>query len=251
MRPILTTTSIAAPSTVASSKDLYLAVGTKDDPATQRCTSPCFTESDLKQEEQHQRSTTKRQIVRFQQNVTVMEGPQTHHDICSSMLWYTTEDYARFKETLICEAKAAMRKHGKSKRSRNEGKGNRSNSAVSKINQAFVIFQSEILQEPSPCGIDLDPVGMDELANIRFHGCLEIVGLERFLSKKICRDKRDRRCHLTHAVLQLQALCRLSGHHARLDPQHSDLIRCVSERISGPSKLMAWYLGEGTISTAI
>ncbi|KAL7568159.1 hypothetical protein ACA910_020854 [Epithemia clementina (nom. ined.)] len=173
-----------------------------------------------------------------------MEGAPTDHEVCSMMLWYTHEDYTRFKEIVISDVQAAMRNHGSHKRSRNDDKGS-NDSAVSKIKQAFAVtLESEVLREP-PTGVDLDPYVKDEMSNIHFHDCLEIVGLERFLSKKICRDKRNRRSHLTHAVLQLQALFRLSGQN-RFDQQQATMIRRASERFSDPSKLMAWYLGEGT-----
>lgn len=72
------------------------------------------------------------------------------------------------------------------------------------------------------------------------------IGLERFASRTVFRDKRTRRSELWEAVLDIQEAQGQQGSlSSEVADMQAEMIRVTSERISKPSVLFARYLGFG------
>ncbi|KAL7568176.1 hypothetical protein ACA910_020870 [Epithemia clementina (nom. ined.)] len=190
-------------------------------------------------------------VVRFDGVTTVWSSPplqasneqETTTEIAS--LWYTKEEYAQFRTTLVAEAKEALRS--------DKTKESKSQSGVSSIRRAYEMIASTTCFATQDA-IDSNSSSDDDNVNFAIEsilpdldlpcrGCSDFVGLEQLVAKKIHREKHRRRCMLWDAVLDIQqAIHEQHGPKACKDLQ-SNIIRRVCEEISGPSKLFALYLG--------
>ena len=143
-----------------------------------------------------------------------------------SPTWYSREDYARFKKTLIKEAKLLLKQSRINKdESSNDKKKNKklatASNAIRHAYDAIASFQDDV--------------------DLSFHDCVEVIGLEHLVSKKIHKDKHHRRNLIWEAMDEIQFQ---NEHVSSQDLKlHANVMRRVCQEISAPSQQFALYVG--------
>ena len=199
--------------------------------------------------------------VRFHNPPVTAAIPSAMEDAPTSALWYSVDQYDRFKKHYMQLAKDVARIH----RQETHKKSKRRTSQSSELLQVFRECEKEQRDHSLPpskplrrqgwANSSLQPVTSSImrtlLVNEEDHLFLEqqdtIVGLERMAARQIANDKKGRRKTMLETIKVIQEEdIKESGDRI----SRSEAIRLACERLSRPSRLFAQHLAQSTAKAA-
>ena len=163
-------------------------------------------------------------------------------------LWYTAEDFDRFKEVFVADAKHALQ------RERLQGSKSTKTNETRSVRRAYDVIMASCLSSSSSSssfsatqdGHHSLEASLQEL-NLPLHDEQveeTVLGLERLMARNIHRDKVKRRHLLLNVVEEIQ----VNGQDLSSELQTA-MLRRVCESISNPAKKFALYLGMSASSS--
>ena len=157
-------------------------------------------------------------------------------DVDVASLWYSEQDFARFKIMAMDDAKQVGRACPISRR------------------QIRRVYEQTLTTSQSESSSDDDSTASTScnLEELQSHDCVEAVGVEQIVDRGVYRHRKRRRLSLLETVcrIQKQASPETSSSCSPKDscvlqhqPETALLLRYACEGITGPSKIFAQYLG--------
>ena len=198
----------------------------EDNPALQDAT----VHDALHKEQTHQPTAKPaNKTVRFASHTKKITAPSRYCGIPAEDLWYTSDEFSSFHKTFHQDCKKMA------KRDPSDNKA---------INDAFEHANKCHSKQSSSTPMD------NKILNALRRSLKDRskIGLERFSSRTVFRDKRTRRSELWEAVMDIQAQHgpqQGSSVGSEAANMQAEMMRVTCERISRPSVLFARYLAFG------
>jgi hypothetical protein len=184
-------------------------------------------------------SPTRKRVQFNESQNTSYDNKQLCFEECQELLWYSNVDFKDFKSSTYAIAKDFLRKHPKGERDPYSYQGILS-STFSACCRCKDEREGSVVPEPT-----------ENLLNRYMKYWTDLVGLERYLVRKINADKNLRRRMVRDAVLNVQLQNNQSPDSSRpWGQQGMEIMRAASMEASRPSRLLAMQIARSHAASA-